>query len=160
MRKLCSFLVLMILIAAGPGGFAADDTKPVATADHPKKVVLEVMSVRRTNDGFFEVTWRYRNPTDADIKVFEPIGKDSTMLAMRKINFTYADGNKIYEAKMSPFAKEGMMYSSHKKGVTAPAKDVSESLWIKMAPPQKGNVKKITLNLPDVKGIDLTIPDK
>lgn len=53
----------------------ADDPKPLATADHPTGLTVEVLEVKLDEmQNKLKVTWRYHNPTRAKIRVVEPTG--------------------------------------------------------------------------------------
>src|SRR5262249_40909161 len=42
----------------------------VATEKHKTGLLVDIVRIHRTSDGFLTIRWRYRNPTDKDVLLF------------------------------------------------------------------------------------------
>ena len=143
--------------AAGGG----DNHRPLAGGEHSSKAVVEVVEVRRGNDALLQISWRYRNPTDKEIQVFNDIkengSRGSYAAAVTNLTYTFTDGKDVYRAKVVRDRRGQLLSTLRSEALVVPAGDTSPLFWAKFLQPPK-NVTQITIEFLDTAPLDVTIP--
>jgi hypothetical protein len=165
-------MCLVLACAAAPAARGDEKSKPetdkpLATADHEKGLVIEVLEVRPDEHEMVLIRWRYRNPTDKRIEllgysgpfpepggrpkdrflrgIYYTVGKLRTGEAYRVGIVKTADG-KNYRAKEVPM--EGVKVGANKDW----------EFWAYFPMPPKGN-DTISLQVPGGPAIEgLAVP--
>ena len=161
-------LVGGILVCAAPLGAAtaAEPAKPsadvVASGDHDSGAVLEVMGLKRTSDGFLQVRFRYRNPTDKPLKAYHgqfAVTGDTDVTRNAFGEIYYVEPNqKLKHPVVSDNAGKLVCSTLVARDLLAPAKETGPTFWVKMGSPSDG-VDKITFYFPNVTPIeDVPVP--
>ena len=134
----------------------------VASTNHESGTTLEITEIKRTSDGFLQVSFRYRNPTDKPIKVYQgvffvvpEIDNSSHMIA----SVYYVDPKqKVKYGIVKDDSGKLLTSSVRGKDVIAAPNGVSPTYWVKMTGPDAG-VDKVTFYFQDAPPIeDVPLP--
>ena len=161
-------LVGGILVCAAPLGSAAaaeparTTSDVIASGDHDSGAVLEVTKLKRTSDGFLQVSFRYRNPTDKPLKAYHgqfAVTGDTDVTREAFGEIYYVEPNqKIKHPVVSDNAGKLVSSALVARDLLAPAKETGHTFWVKMGSPGDG-VDKVTFYFPGVTPIeDVPLP--
>jgi hypothetical protein len=117
----------------------------VASAAHESGTNLEITEIKRTSDGFLQVSFRYRNPTDASIKVY----KGAFFVTAESDNSSHMIAS-MYYVDPKTTKKYGIVTDNNGKQlasvvrgkeVVAPANGYSPTYWVKLSGAGSGTDK-------------------
>ena len=133
-----------------------------ATGNHAAGVTLEIIDIKRTSDGFLQVSFRYRNPTNKPIKLYRGVlfvtAETDTSSYLIKSIYYVDPKNQLKYGIVSDENGRPLASPVRGKDVIAPAKDVSPTYWVKLASPDD-DVRKVSFYFPDVPPIeDVPLP--
>jgi hypothetical protein len=135
--------------------------KPLATGKNKRGVTVEIMEIKRTDEGLMQINWRYRNPTDKTVTVFDgpPVGFDTHLLrvTMKELYYTYRVKDTAFRSKIATDSAN-KVWAATAGELKVKAGGTSRALWAKFHIPP-ADVTTINLVFNDVEEpIKLTLP--
>lgn len=135
----------------------------LASAKHPKKVIVEVTGIKRTGE-WLEVSWQYRNPSDKSIKVFEGAPASGLAVLRKSIDFyvmldnlkcVYAADGKTFQLKIAKSKTGSDLFAAtvFRNGLTLQGKETSARCWARFAAPPD-DVKKVSVFFADLEPLE------
>jgi hypothetical protein len=109
----------------------------VASATHESGTTLEITELKRTTDGFLQVNFRYRNPTDSPILVYKGalfvvVETDNSSHMISAMYYVDPKTKKHYGVVKGDDGKQ-LASTVRGKDVVAAANGVSPTYWVKLA---------------------------
>jgi hypothetical protein len=149
-------------VLAARRGDAPPAPAVLASGTHESGTTLEITEIKRTSEGFLQVSFRFRNPTDKPIKLYNGlafVAKDPTDSRRMIANIYYVEPKSKMKHGVAADDKGALVASAvGGKEVTAPANGVSSTYWVKMAGPEN-DVDKVTFYFADAPPIeDVPLP--
>jgi hypothetical protein len=133
----------------------------LATEKHKSGLLVDVTRIKRTSDGFLSINWRYRNPTDKDVLLFDytPIGVNGTNHGWGMLKSLYFVDPKTAKKHFIVHDTNNELLANGFATLTTTVKaHGEEAFWAKFPPPADGS-KFITLYLQDTPPFeDLQVP--
>lgn len=118
----------------------------IAHAQHESGTIVEITEIKRTSDGFLQVSFRYRNPTEKAIKVYGWLATTGNVRAIYCID--PKDKEHYGLAKDASHSPVGYSAGAENAEMIAPANGFSPTYWLKMTIPSSG-VNKVTFYFPN-----------
>jgi hypothetical protein len=144
------------------GAEKGDGDKPLATEKHKTGLLVDVTQIKRTSDGFLNIRWRYRNPTDKDVLLFDAVNYgienwhnrgESVLDSLYFVDPTTKKKHTIVRDEKNNLL--AIKFTTTRTTVKARGE---EAFWAKFAPPAD-RAKVITLYLQDTPPFeDLPLP--
>jgi hypothetical protein len=134
----------------------------VASAMHDSGATLEITEIKRTSDGFLQVSFHYRNPTDKPLKAYH-----GQFAVVGDTDISGDVFSPIYFVEPKSKTQHGVVHDGGGKvlastvvarDLLAPANDVGRTFWLKMSCPDAKS-DKVTFYFPNVAPIeDVPLP--
>ena len=141
---------------------AKPEDKPIASGKHDSGASLELTEIKRTSDGFLQVSFRFNNPTDKPIKAYHgqfAVFGDTDITRDVFAEVYYVEPNrKLKHLVVSDDGGKLVSTVVLARDRLAPANGAGPTYWVKMSSPTEG-VDKVTFYFPNVEPIeDVPLP--